>query len=194
MVRLYPESDLAGGSGDHGSRDSYPVRAGATTPSGLLGLANGRPEAGGGSTLGYSAVAAPAAGDGSAGATSPHKRRAPDLPQGGIVDWEPSTFLARGPAATTTFHRPSPTAVLLLLWLSGVVGAAVMAGREGFAVIRLRRSCGLIDRPELRDAMIELARVFGLRSVPELMAGPTVARPMVVGAAADDPAARQNAR
>ncbi len=113
----------------------------------------------------------------------PHiSARAPDLPQGGIVDWEPSTFLARGPAATTTFHRPSPTAVLLLLWLSGVVGAAVMAGREGFAVIRLRRSCGLIDRPELRDAMIELARVFGLRSVPELRAGPTVARPMVVGA------------
>ena len=62
----------------------------------------------------------------------PHiSARAPDLPQGGIVDWEPSTFLARGPAATTTFHRPSPTAVLLLLWLSGVVGAASHGGKGG---------------------------------------------------------------
>ncbi len=113
----------------------------------------------------------------------PHvNARAPDFPRGRLVGSEPSTFLARGPTATTPLHRPSPTAVLLLLWLSGVVGAAIMAGREGFAVIRLRRSCGPIDRRELRVAITELARAFGLRSVPELRAGPTVTRPMLVGA------------
>jgi multidrug resistance efflux pump len=71
--------------------------------------------------------------------------------------------------------------VALLFWLSGVVGAAILARREWLVITRLRRSCLPIDRRDLRDATNDLACVLGLRSVPELRAGSVVARPMLVG-------------
>ena len=85
-------------------------------------------------------------------------------------------------AATPTSYRPSPACGMLVFWLSGVVGAAILAGREGLAISRLRGSCLPIDCPDLQAAATDLARVLGLRSVPELRAGPDVARPMLVGA------------
>ena len=44
-------------------------------------------------------------------------------------------------AATPEMHRPSPASVLLLLWLSGVMGAAILAGRGWHMAVRVRRSC-----------------------------------------------------
>jgi beta-lactamase regulating signal transducer with metallopeptidase domain len=84
-----------------------------------------------------------------------------------------------GPHATP---RPSRADAALLLWLSGAIGGMTLAGRGWLAAARLRRSCPAIDRPDLRDAASELSRALGLWSLPELRAGSTVARPMLVGA------------
>jgi beta-lactamase regulating signal transducer with metallopeptidase domain len=76
----------------------------------------------------------------------------------------------------------SVTVALLLGWLGGVVAILVIIGRDALAVRRLRCSCRPIDSPALRAAAAELARVLGLRTVPELRCGAGVARPMLVGA------------
>jgi beta-lactamase regulating signal transducer with metallopeptidase domain len=107
---------------------------------------------------------------------------APDLPPVLAGGSEPIMDSANEPAATPVFHRLSPACVLLMLWLSGVAGAVLLAGREWLIVTRLRRSCLPIDCPDVRCATTELALVLGLRSDPELRAGPVVARPMLVGA------------
>ena len=48
--------------------------------------------------------------------------------------------------------------------------------------VRMRRSCQRDRSPELREIAADLALVLGLWHVPELRAGPDVARPMLVGA------------
>ncbi len=107
---------------------------------------------------------------------------APNLSPSPAGGSEPSTFRAGEPAVTPVSHRSIPACVMFIFWLSGVVGAAILAGRARRVASRLRQSCRLIDRPDLRDATSELACVLGLRSVPELRAGTAVARPMLVGA------------
>jgi beta-lactamase regulating signal transducer with metallopeptidase domain len=92
------------------------------------------------------------------------------------------TDLGRMRAPTLAYKRLSPASVVLLLWLSGVVGAATLAGREAISVAYLRRSCLPVNCPDLRDAATGLARILGLRSVPEVRTGPGVSRPMLVGA------------
>ncbi len=90
--------------------------------------------------------------------------------------------LTEEPAAIPAFPRPSLACVVLIVWLFGVVGAVIQVGRAWRAVARLRQSCSPVPDPDLRGAITELARVLGLRSVPEVRAGSVVARPMVVGA------------
>jgi beta-lactamase regulating signal transducer with metallopeptidase domain len=91
---------------------------------------------------------------------------------------EPVTSLA----ATPAFARPTLAAVMLVFWLAGVVGAVSLETKEWLGVARLRRSCPPLDCTEIRCVATELACVLGLRRVPDLRAGPVVARPMVVGA------------
>ena len=95
---------------------------------------------------------------------------------------EPTGSPAGPPAASPASPLLSPACVVPMLWLSGVVIAAMLAGREWFAIARLRRSCLPVESPDLRDAATDLARALGLRNVPELRSGPAVARPMLVGA------------
>ncbi len=95
---------------------------------------------------------------------------------------EPVPSLAGEITAPPPTPRPSLAAAAMLVWLFGVIGGIAMAARGWLAAERLRRSCSPIDRPDLRDAASELAGVLGLRRVPELRAGPAVARPMLVGA------------
>jgi len=85
-------------------------------------------------------------------------------------------------AATPAFPRPSLACVVLMFWLLGVVGAAILAGSDWRAVTCLRQSCPSIPCPDLQEATAELAGLLGLRHVPELRAGAVVARPMIVGA------------
>ena len=58
----------------------------------------------------------------------------------------------------------------------------MLAGRGWLVVNRLRQSCIPVESPDLRDATVELASGLGLRNVPELISGPIVSRPMLVGA------------
>ena len=82
----------------------------------------------------------------------------------------------------TAFRRPAPATVAILIWLAGIVSAAGLAGKGWLAAARLRRDCPPVDRLDLREIAAELAGILGLRDVPELRAGPGVARPMLVGA------------
>lgn len=100
--------------------------------------------------------------------------RAADVP-------EPTTEPAGGLAATPATHRLSPALIAFLFWLSGVIGAVFLAGKGWLNAAYLRRSCPLIHCEDVRVAATDLARVLGLRSIPELRAGPVVARPMLVG-------------
>ena len=87
------------------------------------------------------------------------------------------------PAATDAFHRPSPASVVLALVAlrrdrrGDPRGARLAHGRPGCG-----GPAGRSIARDVRDAAAELARVLGLRSVPELRAGPAVRRPMLVGA------------
>ncbi len=76
----------------------------------------------------------------------------------------------------------TPASLLFLAWLAGVFGASVLAARGAIETARLRRSCSPVDRPELRATAHDLARAIGLRRIPELLSGPHVDRPMLVGA------------
>jgi beta-lactamase regulating signal transducer with metallopeptidase domain len=93
-----------------------------------------------------------------------------------------STSLVGKPAPNLVDQRLSPVSVVLVLWLTGVIGAVALAGRDAITVTRLRRSCPVVGCPDSRDAAADLARILGLRSVPEVRAGPGVDRPMLVGA------------
>ncbi len=81
-----------------------------------------------------------------------------------------------------THQGMTPASLLLLAWLAGVLGAAVLAARGAIDVARLRRSCSPVDRPDLCASAHDLARAIGLRRIPELLSGPHVDRPMLVGA------------
>ncbi len=91
-------------------------------------------------------------------------------------------IVADEPAATISFPRLSLACAVLMFWLAGAVGAAIVAARDRRALSRLRRSCPPVPSPDLRAALSELARALGVRGVPELRAGPGVVRPMLVGA------------
>ncbi len=107
---------------------------------------------------------------------------APELPPHLAGGSGPIPSPAGEPAEPPTTRRPSFAALTLLFWLSGVIGAMILAARGWLAAARLRRSSSPIDRHDLWDAASDLARILGLRRVPELRAGPAVARPMLVGA------------
>lgn len=80
-------------------------------------------------------------------------------------------------------HRAiAPASLLLLAWLTGVLGASVLATRGVIDAAQLRRSCSPVDRPDLRATAEDLARAIGLGRIPELLSGPQVDRPMLVGA------------
>jgi beta-lactamase regulating signal transducer with metallopeptidase domain len=90
--------------------------------------------------------------------------------------------LAREAASVRAHKRLSPACFVLVLWLIGALSAATLAGREAIAVTRVRRSCLPVNCPDLRDAVVDLACLLGLRNAPEVRAGPAVSRPMLVGA------------
>jgi beta-lactamase regulating signal transducer with metallopeptidase domain len=108
--------------------------------------------------------------------------QAPNVPPGLAGGSGTIPSLAGELAEPSATPFPSVAAAALLFWLSGVIGGMTLVGRGWLAAARLRRACPPIDRPDLWEAASELARVLGLRSVPELRAGPAVARPMLVGA------------
>jgi beta-lactamase regulating signal transducer with metallopeptidase domain len=85
-------------------------------------------------------------------------------------------------AAGHAFHRPRAASLALVFWLCGVIGAASVAARGWLVATRLRRSCPPIDCPHTREVSAALAQILGLRKIPELRAGASVVRPMVVGA------------
>jgi beta-lactamase regulating signal transducer with metallopeptidase domain len=103
----------------------------------------------------------------------------PPSPAGGP---RPIPSPAGEPAEPSGTPLPSVATAALLVWLFGVIGGVTRAARGWLAAGRLRRSCWPIERPDLREAASDLALVLGLRRVPELRAGPAVARPMLVGA------------
>ena len=120
----------------------------------------------------------------------PAQREVEPPPETSIAPrWAPghSTEQARSPTSphkalvARCFLRPTRAVVLLLLWVCGIAAAAMFLIRDALGVARLRRAVPLIDSPELRTAAASLAGALGLRSVPEVRAGPVILRPMVVG-------------